>query len=886
MTSADQSLPELLRGVRAELDAASTRDTVTLARPRAKLAWIASTLPQQRAEARRLLDLAAEAASAIGITLESEDEDQRRLAAVRAAVCAAIEHLTEPEDFGRELLLIQAGQQLLRTLGRDSGDWLRGAVSADSAGDAPAIEEAAVAQDSTLTLDDAAALLLMIEPSEREEMERIHRALETLAENSHEVPLVRTLAGEASASIARVLNDVSVAQDLVAGLAEVSDFVSQAVRARDDAENASVAAPTASPRIAAEPSSMDDAAVVTAPPASPSVSAAPQLAIPLGALPNRAPVELSVPVAAEVHAEVADALPEGDHELIADFVVECRDYLESAEAALLELEANPTDIEAINTVFRAFHTVKGTSGFLGLDAITAFAHEAESLFSRVRDKELPFAGSIPDVALRAADVVKALVDSVDKALHGAPMTRPKEYAVVLTELARIAAGDAASLSASNITFGTAPSEEKGEVSTDRRGQPKLVGTQEWRGEERRDQSSDSSIRVRTDRLDRLIDMVAELVIAQTMIAQDDSVPQVGHHGLARKVSHAGKIVRELHDLSLSMRMVPLKPTFQKMTRLVRDVAQNVGKDVEFVTDGEETEIDRNMVDALSDPLVHMVRNAVDHGIEMPDARILAGKPRHGTVRLSAKHSGGNVLVELRDDGRGLDKERIVAKAIEKGLIESAAKMTESEIFNLIFAPGFSTAAQVTGLSGRGVGMDVVRRNIEALRGIIEISSAPGEGTIFTVRLPLTLAVTDGMLVQVGPERYVIPTTSIHMSFRPERGALTTVAGRGEMVRLREEVMPMFRLHRLFGIEGAHEDPCEALCVVVAVGSQRVALLVDALLGQQQVVAKSLGEGIGKIQGVSGGAILGDGRVGLILDVAELLVILRRADTPEPLRSVA
>lgn len=876
MISAEQSLPDLLRGVRAELDAATTSDTVTLARPRAKLAWIASTLPPQRADARRLLDLAAEAASAIGITLESDEEDLRRLNAVRAAVCAAVEHLTDPDDFGRELLLIQAGQQLLRSLGRDAADWMRGAAPVVNEVDAAASEPSDAS--SELTLDDAAALLLMVEPSERDEMERIRRALLVLADNSHEVPLVRSLAADAAASIARVLTDVSAAEDLVTGLQEVSDYVSQAVRARDNAENASVAAPVDTSSVAPAPVPVPPA------PSEPVVThapAAPQLAIPIGVpdLPvaSAAPAAVA-PVAALV--ETADTLPEGDHELIADFVVECRDYLESAEAALLELEANPTNSEAINTVFRAFHTVKGTSGFLGLDVITTFAHEAESLFSRVRDKELPFAGVIPDVALRASDVVKALVDAVDKALKGTPMTRPRDYDVVLAELARIAAGDAASLAASTNTFFPTPDTEARK--------PKLVPAQEaWKGEERRDQSADSSIRVRTDRLDRLIDMVAELVIAQTMIAQDDSVPQVGHHGLARKVSHAGKIVRELHDLSLSMRMVPLKPTFQKMTRLVRDVAQNVGKEVEFVTDGEETEIDRNMVDALSDPLVHMVRNAVDHGIEMPDARILAGKPRHGTVRLSAKHSGGNVLVELRDDGRGLDKDRIIEKAIEKGLIESAAKMTESEIFNLIFAPGFSTAAQVTGLSGRGVGMDVVRRNIEALRGLIDISSAPGEGTVFTVRLPLTLAVTDGMLVQVGPERYVIPTTSIYMSFRPERGALTTIAGRGEMVRLREEVMPMFRLHRLFNVEGAHEDPCAALCVVVAVGSQRVALLVDALLGQQQVVAKSLGEGIGKIEGVSGGAILGDGRVGLILDVAELLVILRRRDdVPETLRSVA
>ena len=850
MTSAEQSLPDLLRGVRAELDAATPGDTATLARPRAKLAWIASMLPTQRGEARRLLDLAAEAASAIGTTLEGEQEHQRCLNAVRAAVGAAIEHLAAPEDLGGELLLIQAGQQLLRALGRDHQEWMRGMSRGDVTPHDTASEIIEGQPVPPLTLDDAAALLLMVEPSERAEMERIRHALEALTEDEREVPLVRTLAGDAVASIRRVLDDVSAAEDLVTDLAEVAQFVNLAVRARDDAAEW--------------------------------MSAGPQLAIPIGAVEGGFVPALRAPATA--HQGVADALPEGDRELIADFVVECREYLESAEAALLKLEANPTDIEAINTVFRAFHTVKGTSGFLGLDVITTFAHEAESLFSRVRDGELPFAGRIPDLALRAADVVKALVETVDKALHGTPMTRPGTYDTVLEELARVAAGDMSTGAEAADGIAATPTAEAEEGPA----RPRLVqAPEQWRGEERRDQNSDSSIRVRTDRLDRLIDMVSELVIAHTMIAQDESVPQVGHHGLGRKVSHAGKIVRELHDLSLSMRMVPLKPTFQKMTRLVRDVAHNVGKEVEFITEGDETEIDRNMVDALSDPLVHMVRNAVDHGIETPDERIAAGKPRHGSVRLSAKHSGGSVLVELRDDGRGLDKDRIVVKAIEKGLIESAAKLADAEIFNLIFAPGFSTATQVTALSGRGVGMDVVRRNIESLRGLVTISSVPGEGTLFTLRLPLTLAVTDGMLVQVGPERYVIPTTSIHMSFRPERSALSTIAGCGEMVRLRDEVMPMFRLHKLFSVVGAQEDPCAALVVVVSIGSQRVALLVDALLGQQQVVAKSLGEGIGKIEGVSGGAILGDGRVGLILDVAELLVMLRRREAgPNQLRSVA
>jgi two-component system, chemotaxis family, sensor kinase CheA len=337
---------------------------------------------------------------------------------------------------------------------------------------------------------------------------------------------------------------------------------------------------------------------------------------------------------------------------------------------------------------------------------------------------------------------------------------------------------------------------------------------------------------------------------------------------------------------MSMRMVPLKTTFQKLTRLVRDVTTKLGKDVEFVTEGEDTEIDRTLVDVVGDPLVHMVRNALDHGVEGPDDREKAGKPRQGRVKLSAYHAGGSVIVELQDDGRGLNREKILKKALEKGLIDSDRGMSDSDVYQLIFAPGFSTADQVTDVSGRGVGMDVVKRNIESVRGRIEIVSTAGQGTTFYVRLPLTLAVTDGMLVRVGDERYVVPLTNIHMSFRPEPSMLQSVAGKGEVVMLRGEVMPVVRLHTLFAVDGAVTDPTRALLMIVGDGRQRKsALLVDELLGQQQVVAKSLGDGVGVVGGIAGGAILGDGRVGLILDVAEICALAQSGEAVEPRSTV-
>ena len=345
--------------------------------------------------------------------------------------------------------------------------------------------------------------------------------------------------------------------------------------------------------------------------------------------------------------------------------------------------------------------------------------------------------------------------------------------------------------------------------------------------------------------------------------------------LNKKVSHAGKIVRELQNLSMAMRMIPLRGTFQKMARIVRDVGRKLGKEIEFITEGEDTEIDRNMVDFIANPLVHMVRNAADHGIEIPEVRQNAEKPTVGKIRLSAYHSGGDVVIELEDDGAGLDRDKLVAKAISNGVIESDKGMSEGEVYQLIFAPGFSTAQEVTDVSGRGVGMDVVKRNIEAMRGRVEITSELGKGSLFTIRLPLTLAITDGMLVRVGDEKFIVPTINIHLSFQPSKHMLSTVAGKGEMVSLRGELMPIFRLHSLFNVANAMENPTEGLLMIIADGRRRCALLVDELLGQQQVVAKTLGQGIGKVAGVSGGAILGDGCVGLILDTSEIVALARQ-----------
>ncbi|MEM7447486.1 MAG: chemotaxis protein CheA [Myxococcota bacterium] len=383
------------------------------------------------------------------------------------------------------------------------------------------------------------------------------------------------------------------------------------------------------------------------------------------------------------------------------------------------------------------------------------------------------------------------------------------------------------------------------------------------------------VRVRTDRLDQLLDTVGELVIAQTMVLEQGRGSSRSNAGLVEQIVMAGKIVRELQDLTMSLRMVPMSSTFQRMSRVIRDVASKQAKRVQMQTTGDDTEIDRTLVDLLAEPLIHMIRNSVDHGIETPEHRVRLGKNPTGTIHLSAASEAGRIVIRISDDGKGLDRQRILEKATERGLIEPSATLPDSEVFKLIFEPGFSTASQVTDVSGRGVGMDVVRKNVEALRGWIGVASEQGRGTTITIKLPLTLAITDGMVVRVGEERYILPTLNIVMSFRPTRSMLVAAPGRGEFAMLRGEPLPLIRLYRVFEVEGAVEDPSDALIVVMQDGDVRYALLVDEVIGQQQVVTKGLELGRSRSMGLGGAAILGDGRVGLIVDTAGLAQQARR-----------
>jgi two-component system, chemotaxis family, sensor kinase CheA len=395
------------------------------------------------------------------------------------------------------------------------------------------------------------------------------------------------------------------------------------------------------------------------------------------------------------------------------------------------------------------------------------------------------------------------------------------------------------------------------------------------GREREGWMDQTSIRVATGKIDRLVNLVGELVVTQAVIAQivarftPDRLPQ-----LAEAVTQMDRHARDLEERVMAVRMLPVRTVFGRFPRVVRDLAQAVGKDVVLDMRGEDTELDKSVIEQISDPLLHLIRNAVDHGIETPTARQRVGKPGTGRVTLRAWQQGGNICLEVSDDGRGIDRERIQSKAVTLGLLAADETVEDEALFAFIFRPGFSTAERVSEISGRGVGMDVVARNVEALGGSISVHSERDRGTTFRVTLPLTLAILDGQTVRVGGEHYIIPMASVVESVRPIRRQLDTVLGAGETFTLREQALPLVRLHRLFRVTTAVEDPTEALLVIVEHDGRRVALLVDELLDQQQVVIKSLEANFQRMEGIAGATILGDGHVTLILDVPGLMTLAR------------
>jgi len=607
------------------------------------------------------------------------------------------------------------------------------------------------------------------------------------------------------------------------------------------------------------------------------------------------------------------AIKADDAEMMRLFCADAHDLLQEIEQGVLVLEANPRDDTALNTLFRAFHTFKGNVGVMKLIVLQQLTHELESLLDAARRGTFQLDRDSFDVVLAGADVLKRYVEELTKLLDGdgqktiLPLPIPRLIAHLRFLLARglrpaaqpVAAAiaapppppdprPAASVpatpppAAAPVTPVVAPIE----AATAAAG-PAIVPPADTPAADRKSSpragTGAGSVRVDTVKLDSLIDLVGELVIAQSMVVQNTTVTSLSDSHLSRTLGQLRGITSDLQRTAMSLRMVPIRGTFQKMSRLVRDLALQQDKDIRLVLTGEDTELDRTLVEELNDPLIHMIRNSADHGIESAAARVAAGKPPHGTITLRAFHQGGFIVIQIADDGRGLSPERIRAKAIERGLIRAEDQLDEDAIRELIFAPGFSTAEQVTDLSGRGVGMDVVRRNIERMRGKIEIDSVVGSGTTFTISMPLTLAIIEGLLVGVGDQRYIVPTLAVRESFRPLPGMVSTVQGRGEVVSVRGRLTPMLRLGAHLNTPFRAQEPTQGIVVVIESGQDSRCLFVDELIGKQEVVIKSLGDMFRNQSEFAGAAILGDGRVGLILDVNSLVKLRSKNEfrTGEP-----
>lgn len=695
------------------------------------------------------------------------------------------------------------------------------------------------------------------------------------------------------------------------------------------------------------------------------------------------------------------------------YVQEALELLDELESSLMELEESPDDMEVINKVFRAMHTIKGSGAMFGFDNIASFTHDVETVYDKIRNEEFGVTQNIIDITLKSCDHIKVMLGDLEYGLEvvevknlvdefrqiaagtevtasPAPIEEPSKSQTIVEEISQkspevvdaqvvyrikfaphesvfmmgfdplplfeelkslgetwitpftskiplfsefnpenfylfweilltsdkseddikdvfIFVEDDCDISIEVIDDGDPEHEykrvgdiliEKGEVTQSSINEvlkeKKLLGeilVQEGLvqnesvdaalkeqkfvkevKEKKKEAVTASSVRVPSEKLDKLIDLVGELVTVQARLNQTSNQQQ--HPELQKIAEEVERLTWELRDNTMSIRMLPIGSTFSKFRRLVRDLSKELGKEIVLQTVGAETELDKTVIEKLNDPMVHLIRNSLDHGIEMPDDREKSGKERAGTVTLSAKHSGASVLIQIKDDGKGINPDVIRKKGIEKGLITEDSTLTEKEIFELILAPGFSTATTVSSVSGRGVGMDVVKKNIEALRGRIDINSVYGEGSTISLKLPLTLAIIDGLLVQVSNEFYIIPLSIVEECIELTKENLDSSHGR-DIINVRDEIVPYIKLREQFCF--MDEKPEIEQIVVCEIDDKRVGFVVDNVIGDHQTVIKSLGKAFEGLEGISGATILGDGTVALILDIQKLVLLMTDSD---------
>lgn len=708
------------------------------------------------------------------------------------------------------------------------------------------------------------------------------------------------------------------------------------------------------------------------------------------------------------------------------FFEESSEHVETIETGLLQLEHRPEDLELLNQVFRAAHSIKGNSGMFGFTAVGELTHKMENVLDGLRNNEMEVTEQIIDLLLQALDGLKSLLEvargsgtSDEEAIKtietkllayqngtererleaGGPKAEVQDKRAtpvaecpvvparrlvtimwvplpelfqrgldpgkIFQELASLGRIHTLTVNAdrlpdlpamdaevcylswtveletekplkeidavfdfvrdgSELTIAepSAPqppaSQEKGEDEHKRLGEilveegeitraqletslskQKRIGeilvedhevgprkiTKALEKQQRLDtvaraqRGETASIRVGTDKIDKLVNLVGELVITQSMmtnLTQNFTMDQVPL--LQERVMEFERHSREMQERVMSIRMLPIRTAFRRFPRMVRDLAIKNGKQIQLVMSGEETQLDKTVIEAIIDPLTHLIRNSADHGIEPPEERVARGKPVQGTIKIDAFHEGGNIRITVEDDGQGLNWEKILAKAKQLGMVAEGEPLGKKEIWQLIFRPGFSTAEKVTDLSGRGVGMDVVKRNIESLGGTVGVQTREGQGTKFMIKLPLTLAIIEGMTVRIGREGYIVPLVSIIESIRPTKAMMKTIAGKGEVVSLRNMFVPIIRLYDLFAIEAEFTNPVQGVLVLVEADGTKVALMVDELVGQQQVVIKSLEKNFQKVEGLAGATILGNGEVAFILDVPGLISLAKNGSS--------
>lgn len=584
-------------------------------------------------------------------------------------------------------------------------------------------------------------------------------------------------------------------------------------------------------------------------------------------------------------------------EMLESFAQEGEEQLEQVEASLLELEKTPDNMEHIEEAYRLTHSFKGNCGFMGFADFESLSHKAEAYLDGVKSGLVtPDSSNIPTL-LHVVDVLRNGVADISKGGDG----KIDNLQVLLDLLDDITPEAARIEKQRKDAAKQGPADEtETDASTPSEGaEPPLISS-EGASLLRQDGATEDSdggdggsgpgpakpsqaagmkvravarkdIRVDLLKLDHLINLVGELVIAESMVRRNPDLEGYEFDNFERAAAQMNKIVRDLQDIALSVRMLPVSGVFRKMIRLVHDLSNKAGKKVDLELLGEDTEIDKTVSELIADPLVHLVRNSLDHGIETPEDRVAAGKDPVGKLTLEAKYEGGEVWICISDDGRGLDRERILAKAFERDLIKGdPAAMSDQEVFELIFKPGFSTAAEVTDISGRGVGMDVVRRNIEKINGHVEVHSKPGKGSLIILSIPLTLAIIEGMLVRVGQAYYIISLLSIRESIQVEKSMVTVTMDGEELIKFRGEFVPVIRLHRLHDVKADNTELIGGLVVIVGTQEESAAIMIDELLGEQQAVIKGLSEYIGNVKGVSGCTIQGDGTISLILDTGGLI----------------